>query len=101
MNSEFVSLVRSHAQAQPGARYYFLWSSQGRYPASTGFALEPFAQPNAPPGDYNLGFLIDLHSTFQMPPKNGVMPIVKLGSGSEISKNTVSNQSIVRRSRSS
>ena len=93
MNSEFASLVRSHAQAQPGARYYFLWSSQGRYPASTGFALEPFAQPNAPPGDYNLGFLIDLHSTFQMPPKNGVMPIVKLGPGSEIAKNTVPSQS--------
>ena len=97
MTSEFASLVRSHAQAQPGARYYFLWSSQGRYPSSMGFALEPFATPNAPPGDYNLGFLIDPHSTFQLPPKNGVMPIVKLGSGSEISKNTVSNQSIAPR----
>ena len=94
-DSDFASTVRSHAQALSGSRYYFLWSTNGRYPSSAAWPLEPFAAPIAPPGEYSLGFLHELHDPLQIPPLRGYMPTVRLAGGADaIAKNTVPSQSL-------
>lgn len=60
LNRGLADLIRSHRPA--GARAYFLRNTNGRFPMTGGFSLEPFRPPTCPAGSYSLGFLEDVAS---------------------------------------
>ena len=65
-NRGLADLIRSHRPV--GARAYFLQNSNGRFPVSGGFSLEPFRPPVCPGGSYSLGFLDETTGTRALNP---------------------------------
>lgn len=73
MTPDLAAQIRSHRPA--GAKAYFLWQFDQRFPSSGGFALEPITVPFAlPPGEYRIGFLADPVSNQQLAPNNPANP---------------------------
>lgn len=59
-------LIRSHRPA--GSRAYYLQNSNGRFPVSGGYSLEPFKPPVCPAGSYSVCFLEDTSSNRALSP---------------------------------
>ena len=65
-NRGLADLIRSHRP--PSARAYYLQNSNGRFPVSGGYSLEPFKPPGCPGGSYSLCFLSDASSNQTLSP---------------------------------
>ena len=69
MNADLAAQIRSHRPT--GAKAYYLTDFDHRYPASGGFALEPFSAPfGLPAGEYRLYFLSDVQNGQSVAPSN-------------------------------
>lgn len=59
MNSDLAAQIRSHKPG--GAKAYFLWNFDQRFPTTGGFSTEPLTLPfGLQPGEYKIGFLSDI-----------------------------------------
>lgn len=69
--------------ASPGARAYYLWNDQGRFPSQGGLSLEPLSVPyGLPPGEYQIGYLNACSSKHPLPPRSSenLRPVLRVES---------------------
>lgn len=73
MTADLTSQIRSHRPG--GAKAYYLYTFDQRYPSSGGFGLDPLTLPySLPAGEYRIGFLSEPHGGQAIAPNNPANP---------------------------